>query len=103
MNHLYPAHLGEIFLQVYQTIYNQRVSAKKEGRQIENETLKLALNGLTGNLQSPYSWVYDPMMVFKIRINGQLMLLMLIEAVVSAGFQLIQSNTKISIGVLKSG
>ena len=33
------------------------------------------------------------MMVFKIRINGQLMLLMLIEAVVSAGFQLIQSNT----------
>lgn len=93
MNHLYPAHLGETFLQVYQTIYNQRVAAKKEGRKIENETLKLALNGLTGNLQSPYSWVYDPMMVFKIRINGQLMLLMLIEAVVSAGFQLIQSNT----------
>ena len=93
MNHLYPAHLGETFLQVYQTIYDQRVSAKKEGRKIENETLKLALNGLTGNLQSPYSWVYDPMMVFKIRINGQLMLLMLIEAVVNAGFQLIQSNT----------
>lgn len=33
------------------------------------------------------------MMVFKIRINGQLMLLMLIEAVTEAGFQLIQSNT----------
>lgn len=45
------------------------------------------------NLQSPYSWVYDPMMVFKIRINGQLMLLMLIEAVTNSGFQLIQSNT----------
>ncbi len=55
MNHLYPAHLGEIFLQVYKTIYDQRVSAKNEGRKIENETLKLALNGLTGNLQSPYS------------------------------------------------
>jgi DNA polymerase elongation subunit (family B) len=54
-NRLYPAHLGEVFLQVYQTIYDQRVTAKKEGRKIENETLKLALNGLTGNLQSPYS------------------------------------------------
>ena len=92
-NDLYPAHLGEEFLNVYRMIYNQRVAAKKEGRKIENETLKLALNGLTGNLQSIYSWVYDPMMVFRIRINGQLMLLMLIEKVVQHGFQLIQSNT----------
>ena len=92
-NDLYPAHLGEEFLNVYRMIYDQRVAAKKEGRKIENETLKLALNGLTGNLQSIYSWVYDPMMVFRIRINGQLMLLMLIEKVVKHGFQLIQSNT----------
>lgn len=92
-NNLYPAHLGQAFLDVYYTIYNQRVAAKKEGRKIENETLKLALNGLTGNLQSIYSWVYDPMMVFRIRINGQLMLLMLIEKVIEHGFQLIQSNT----------
>lgn len=54
-NELYPAHLGRMFLDVYQTIYDQRVAAKKEGRKIENETLKLALNGLTGNLQSLYS------------------------------------------------
>lgn len=92
-NDLYPAHLGEEFLNVYRMIYNQRVAAKNEGREIENQTLKLALNGLTGNLQSIYSWVYDPMMVFRIRINGQLMLLMLIEKVVQHGFQLIQSNT----------
>lgn len=92
-NHLYPAHLGTEFLDVYRLIYDQRVSAKKEGRKTENETLKLALNGLTGNLQSIYSWVYDPMTVFRIRINGQLMLLMLIEAVTEHNFKLIQSNT----------
>lgn len=92
-NNLYPAHLGVAFLDVYRTIYNQRVAAKKEGRKVENETLKLALNGLTGMLQNQYSWVYDPMMVFRIRINGQLMLLMLIEAVTTAGFQLLQANT----------
>lgn len=92
-NKLYPKHLGVEFLEVYQKIYDDRVAAKREGRKLENETLKLALNGLTGNLQSLYSWVYDPMMVFKIRINGQLMLLMLIEAATEAGFKLIQSNT----------
>ena len=68
-NNLFPAHLGKEFLDVYKTIYDQRVSAKKEGRDTENETLKLALNGLTGNLQSIYSWVYDPMMVFKIKFS----------------------------------
>ena len=65
-NNLFPAHLGKAFLNVYRRIYDQRVSAKKEGRKVENETLKLALNGLTGNLQSQYSWVYDPVMAFKI-------------------------------------
>ena len=55
VNKLYPAHLGEAFLDVYQMIYDQRVTAKAEGRKTENETLKLALNGLTGNLQSIYS------------------------------------------------
>ena len=69
VNKLYPAHLGEAFLNVYQMIYDQRVAAKAEGRKTENETLKLALNGLTGNLQSVYSWVYDPMMVFKINFS----------------------------------
>ena len=92
-NNLYPRHLGIAFINVYKKIYDQRVAAKREGREIENQTLKLALNGLTGNLQSIYSWVYDPIMAFKIRINGQLMLLMLIEAVTEAGFKLIQSNT----------
>lgn len=92
-NKLYPKHLGPEFLEVYQNIYDERVAAKREGRKTENETKKLALNGLTGNLQSQFSWVYDPVMVFKIRINGQLMLLMLIEDLTEAGFKPIQSNT----------
>lgn len=92
-NKLYPKHLGPEFLEVYQNIYDERVAAKREGRKIENETKKLALNGLTGNLQSQFSWVYDPIMAFKIRINGQLMILMLIEDLTEAGFKPIQSNT----------
>jgi hypothetical protein len=52
---LYPKHLGPEFLDVYRSIREERVIAKKNGDKVKNETLKLALNGLTGNLQSPYS------------------------------------------------
>ena len=90
---LFPKHLGPIFVQVYNQIRLDRLTAKKNGDKIKNETYKLALNGLTGNLQSPYSWVYDPEMVLKIRINGQLMLLMLAEAFSELGCRIVQSNT----------
>lgn len=60
---------------------------------MKNETLKLAINGLTGNLQSPFSWVYDPKAVLRIRINGQLLLLMYAESIMLAGGHIIQSNT----------
>ena len=48
---------------------------------------------MTGNLQSPYSWVYDPRMVLTIRMNGQLMLLMYIEKLVKIGARILNSNT----------
>ena len=51
--------------------------AKKKKDKLTDITLKYALNGLSGNLQNEYSWCYDPYAVMKIRINGQLLLLML--------------------------
>ena len=90
---LYPKHLGPIFVDVYNQIRLDRLEAKKNGDKLKNETYKLALNGLTGNLQSPYSWVYDPEMVLKIRINGQLMLLMLAASFSELGCRIVQSNT----------
>jgi len=90
---VYPQHLGESFLKVYSKIRSDRVAAKKAGNKIVDATLKLSLNGLSGNLQSPFSWCYDPKAVLTIRINGQLMLLMLAEAFNEAGARIIQSNT----------
>ena len=52
---VYPEHLGKSFLEVYGKIRSERVAAKKAGNKIVDATLKLALNGLTGNFQSPYS------------------------------------------------
>jgi hypothetical protein len=89
----YPQHLGAAFLKVYGRIKNERIEAKHNGDKIKNETLKLALNGLSGNLQNEHSWVYDPKAVMSIRINGQLLLLMLAEQLVQIGCKIIQANT----------
>lgn len=52
---VYPQHLGESFLQVYAKIKSDRIKAKHEGNKVVDATLKLSLNGLSGNLQSEYS------------------------------------------------
>ena len=90
---LYPQHLGEAFTKVYSAILFERLEAKRNGNTLKNETLKLSVNGLSGNLQSEYSWCYDPKMALTIRINGQLMLLMLAEGLDRIGCRIIQSNT----------
>lgn len=90
---VYPPHLGEAFLRVYGRIKDERIEAKRNKNKLKDATLKLSINGLSGNLQSPFSWVYSPKTVLQIRINGQLMLLMLAEACSEAGMHIIQSNT----------
>ena len=92
-NNIYPKHLGPEFVKVYKQIRDERIEAKHNGNKLKNETLKLAINGLTGNLQSEYSWVYDPEAVLRIRINGQLLLLMYAESIMLIGGNIIQSNT----------
>ena len=51
----YPKHLGPEFLEVYSQIRTERLEAKRNGNKVKNETLKLALNGLSGNLHFCYS------------------------------------------------
>ena len=89
----YPRHLGKEFKEIYQEIKDRRIYAKKTGDTVTNETLKLALNGLSGNLQNEFSWCYDPKSVMGIRINGQLLLLMLTEKLIAIGAKPIQLNT----------
>lgn len=89
----YPKHLGPEFLEVYSQIKNERIEAKHNGDKVKNETLKLALNGLSGNLQNEHNFCYSPEAVMKIRINGQLLLLMLAEKLTQVGCRIVQANT----------
>lgn len=90
---LYPPHLGPEFLDVYGGIRDERLTAKHNGEKLRNLTLKLSLNGLSGNLQNEHSWVYSPETVMKIRMNGQFLLLMLAERLTLSGIKIIQANT----------
>lgn len=89
----YPKHLGPEFLEVYSKIKDERIEAKHNGNKVKNETLKLALNGLSGNLQNEHNFCYSPEAVMKIRINGQLLLLMLAEKITQLGCRIVQANT----------
>lgn len=89
----YPKHLGPEFLEVYSQIKDERIEAKHNGDKVKNETLKLALNGLSGNLQNQHNFCYSPFAVMQIRINGQLLLLMLAERLTQIGCRIVQANT----------
>lgn len=70
-----PRHLGKLFCDLFAGLKTERLEAKRTGQTIKNMFLKIVLNSPTGKMQQEVSWMYDPFNVFKIRINGQLILL----------------------------
>ena len=98
MNGMYPAHLGQEFFQVYkEDIVDVRLreKQKKEGKDMAIiEGFKEAANATYGNSNSQYSWLYDPQYTMQTTINGQLLLLMLVEDLMTIpGATLLQTNT----------
>lgn len=99
---LIPKHLGKEFLMTYSNIKKERIEAKHSGNKLKDKTLKLALNAVTGLMQSQHSWLYSPEDVMRIRMNGQLILLMLAERLIdSTGCRVIQYNTDGIYAILK--
>lgn len=91
-NNYYPEHLGEKFVDVYRALRKQRVSFKKGT--VQNDALKLALNGVYGASNDPYSVFYDPLFTMKITLGGQLMIAMLAEWLYQVtDLEIIQANT----------
>lgn len=89
----FPRHLGKAGLTVYTQIYHERIDAKHSGQKLKSDALKLTLNSVTGKMQEETSWMYDPFSVFKIRINGQLILLMLVDRLLKHSCKIVQVNT----------
>ena len=88
-----PRHLGKLFCDLFAGLKAERLEAKRTGQKVKNLFLKIVLNSPTGKMQQEVSWMYDPFNVFKIRINGQLILLLLVDRLLALGCEIIQCNT----------
>lgn len=77
---------------VYKQIYNTRVALKKAGKKAEQAPYKIILNATYGICKDPTSAAYDPRQANNVCINGQLLLLDLLEHL-EGHCELIQSNT----------
>ena len=88
----YPQHLGEVFCDVYQHLYEERKRYKKGSD--ESNAIKLALNGVYGMSNAEWSPFYDPAYTMSITINGQLLLAQLCENITLSGSgRVIMANT----------
>ena len=79
----------------YKHVYDTRMALKAAGKKAEQAPYKKLLNALSGAMKDKYNQAFDPRNNNIMCINGQLMLLDLIEHLERNvdGFELIQSNT----------
>lgn len=78
--------------ELFKEIYNKRIELKKAGKKREQQPYKIILNSTFGISNDRYSKAYDPCRNHEVCINGQLMLVMLLERL-EGHCKLIQSNT----------
>jgi hypothetical protein len=91
-NGFHPAHLGKEFVSIYKHLFEQRKQYPKKSA--ESAMLKLALNGVYGDSNNQFSVFYDPLYTMTITLNGQLLLCLLAEGLMTIpGLRLIQVNT----------
>jgi hypothetical protein len=83
----------EEVLEEYINTKKERIIAKAQGNKSVDKFKKLILNSTSGLLDSEYSWLYYPEGAMKLRLLGQLQLLILIEKVSLAGYQVVSANT----------
>lgn len=78
--------------QVFKDIYDKRVALKKAGKKKEQAPYKIILNSTFGITNDKNSLAYDPRRNHEVTINGQLLLLDLLEKL-EGHCEIIQSNT----------
>lgn len=93
MHQYYPKHIGVAFSNSISKSVDKRNIAKASGDTLSNELYKLANNGVFGQLNNKFSPFASIDVFLKVTMNGQLMLLMLVELIVNAGFKVISANT----------
>lgn len=76
----------------FKDIYEKRLKLKAEGKKKEQAPFKIVLNSTYGAMKDEYNAMYDPRQVNNVCVNGQLLLLDLIEKV-EGMCELLNTNT----------
>lgn len=80
--------------ELFRGIFEHRMKLKHEGKKKEQAPYKIVINGTFGIMDDKTNPAYDPRNAHMVTINGQLMLIDLVEKLeVIPSFELIQSNT----------
>jgi hypothetical protein len=90
---LHPPALGPEFIEVYESLVEERLVAKAAGEKDKAAGLKVAIVGVFGKSGSPYSALYSPEMFVATTLTGQLSILGLIEGVELEGIEVVSANT----------
>jgi hypothetical protein len=88
-----PDNMGDDFTQIYKSIVERRIAAKRAGDKTTADTLKIVVNGSFGKLGSKYSTLYAPNLLIQTTLTGQFALLMLIERMEKIGASVVSANT----------
>lgn len=81
VNKLAPEHLGQAFVEAYASLPKERKEwQKRKGKKcVEANSMKLGANGAYGKTNDKHSCLLDPKYTMTVTIDGQLMLSMLAE------------------------
>lgn len=90
---VFPTQIGEEFLADLTDLRTRRVAAKRAGDKNTSEALKIVLNATFGKLNDTWSPIRSVKNAFRVTMNGQMFLLMLMEDLHNAGFEILSANT----------
>lgn len=97
---LVPAGMSDRFTFELNALTRERLEYKSRANTIKANALKLVINSLFGKTGSKFSPLYDPVKLLQTTVNGQLILMMLIEMLDMYGLKIIAGNTD---GVMVQG
>ena len=89
----FPKHLSKVFLDLFKRLVEQRLEAKRKGNKVVANALKIVINSTYGKLNFEHGWLYDSKAAYKVTLNGQLFLFMLIEKLEKVGLKVYYANT----------
>ena len=101
VNHqICPSHCDKALIEIFKETRDERIKQKKLYKETKQEEFLIASNSLKtvilaffGKSGNEYSFFYDPLNMYKVTLNGQIMMLVLIERLHEAGIETISVNT----------